>query len=362
MNISSLNITITSLDLLGILKDVIKEFVPFEGLEIESVNLDNKIFVNGSYKNKVKIRFQLCLDICSVVNNMVKVKIIQIKVGKIKVFKFITSFALKKFMAKLSKYGIFVDKEYIVIALDKLYEFIPGVKFNVLSINTDKALKVEVSTLDIDLKELLKKENNEREIKTLLKDKVQAEDEIIDNRVQKEEKTINDKKLEICYDRAIVEDSYTKVREEILEKTPKKFEGLVKYSMIIPDLITLFIRLFKDKRVPVKTKVTVGGIIAYLTCPIDIFPDFIPVVGKTDDVVVAFFGLNKILNDVDEKVILDNWQGEDNIINIIKEGVYYISKAIGSEKIARILKVVKAKKIFIKREVKKGAVGKKSKR
>jgi len=106
-------------------------------------------------------------------------------------------------------------------------------------------------------------------------------------------------------------------------------------------------RLFKDKRVKLDVKIKVAGILAYLASPIDIMPDFIPMVGKVDDVAIAFFGLNSIINEIPEEIILQNWQGKENIIVTVREAVNYISVAVGSENVSKLLhalgKVLKRK-------------------
>jgi uncharacterized membrane protein YkvA (DUF1232 family) len=58
----------------------------------------------------------------------------------------------------------------------------------------------------------------------------------------------------------------------------------------------------------------VGGIIAYLILPLDIIPDFIPVIGYVDDLVLVVLGLNLILNEIDEKILRDNWSGEGDVL------------------------------------------------
>jgi uncharacterized membrane protein YkvA (DUF1232 family) len=100
-------------------------------------------------------------------------------------------------------------------------------------------------------------------------------------------------------------------------------------------------RLFKDKRVELKTKVLVGGIIAYIASPIDLLPDFIPMIGKIDDVAVVFFAMNKIINEVPEEVILANWTGKEDIIKIVKEAVAFISKLVGGQNVAKLLGYIK---------------------
>ncbi|HQQ68654.1 MAG TPA: DUF1232 domain-containing protein, partial [Candidatus Cloacimonadota bacterium] len=81
----------------------------------------------------------------------------------------------------------------------------------------------------------------------------------------------------------------------------------------------LVCRLAVDKRVPAKHKLKVAGIIAYLIMPIDIIPDFIPIIGYVDDLVLVVLGLNLILNDIDHKILRDNWSGEGDILQQLQK-------------------------------------------
>jgi uncharacterized membrane protein YkvA (DUF1232 family) len=73
-----------------------------------------------------------------------------------------------------------------------------------------------------------------------------------------------------------------------------------------------------DERVPSKKKVIAGAILTYLVLPIDIIPDFIPVIGHLDDLVLVVFGLNMILNEIDKQILIDNWSGEGNILELLQ--------------------------------------------
>ncbi|WP_138207770.1 YkvA family protein [Haloimpatiens lingqiaonensis] len=318
MRISSVNVALSSEDLLSILKDLIEEFLPNKGLNINEILLNEDIIIKGSYDGKISISFGATLEVCDVVNNMIKLKIKEIKVGKFKVFNFLKNFGIKKALASLKEYGIFVDKDYVVVALDKLEEYIPGAKFNILSISVKEEMKVEVDGLNIDLKELLKKDE-------------EASSEELN---EQEDIIVIEKK----------QDGYTEVRNNIIKKVPDKYKSIAKYAMIMPDMAALFVRLFKDKRVSKKVKVQLALIITYLGLPIDIFPDFIPFIGKIDDVAIAFFGLNKLFNHIDEEVILENWQGEEDIIAMVKEGVYYMSNVLGADKVSKLLFALRASK------------------
>ena len=49
----------------------------------------------------------------------------------------------------------------------------------------------------------------------------------------------------------------------------------------------LLCRLMKDRRVPVPARLILPLLVLYLLSPIDIVPDFIPVIGYVDDVLVV---------------------------------------------------------------------------
>ena len=65
---------------------------------------------------------------------------------------------------------------------------------------------------------------------------------------------------------------------------------------------------------------------------------------------IAFFGLNAIFNEVPKEIILENWQGEKDIIMIVKQGVAYISEVVGSRNVAKLITFIK--KIFVSEKIK----------
>lgn len=146
-----------------------------------------------------------------------------------------------------------------------------------------------------------------------------------------------------------IEDGYSKVRNKVIDKVPDKYDQVVLYAMILPDIMALLWRLFRDKRVNVKVKMMVGGVIAYLASPLDII-GFIPFVGQISDMAIAFFGLNAIINEVPEEIILQNWQGKEDIILLTKEAVACISQVVGSQNVGKLLSAMK--NIFKKGEEK----------
>jgi len=67
---------------------------------------------------------------------------------------------------------------------------------------------------------------------------------------------------------------------------------------ILPQLwrtARLAIRLARDSRVPLVTKLLLVATVAYIISPLDIVPDWFPVVGQADDLMVLLAGLNLFL-------------------------------------------------------------------
>jgi uncharacterized membrane protein YkvA (DUF1232 family) len=82
----------------------------------------------------------------------------------------------------------------------------------------------------------------------------------------------------------------------------------------------------------------VGGIIAYIISPIDIIPDFIPVIGYVDDLVLAVFGLNIVLNEIDKKVVLENWSGQEDLLELMQKITLTAEKFLDKNILKRIKK------------------------
>ena len=59
--------------------------------------------------------------------------------------------------------------------------------------------------------------------------------------------------------------------------------------------LTLAWRMFRDPDVPPAAKAVMPAVLLYLASPVDIIPDFIPVIGQLDDLLVLFLGLGVVL-------------------------------------------------------------------
>ena len=57
----------------------------------------------------------------------------------------------------------------------------------------------------------------------------------------------------------------------------------------------LALRLARDPRVPMTAKMVLGGTLLYLVSPIDVVPDWLPIAGQADDIMVVLAGLNMFI-------------------------------------------------------------------
>ena len=75
--------------------------------------------------------------------------------------------------------------------------------------------------------------------------------------------------------------------------------------------LQVLVIVYKDKRTPLFAKILIGITIGYLLSPIDLIPDFIPVLGLLDDLIIVPFLIRlsiklipqKILDEAREKLI-----------------------------------------------------------
>ena len=77
----------------------------------------------------------------------------------------------------------------------------------------------------------------------------------------------------------------------------------------LPELVRLIARLVRDPLLPLAAKIALAAAMVYLASPIDLIPDFIPVIGYLDDVLVAALLVDGILNWVDRGLVLKYWPG-----------------------------------------------------
>jgi uncharacterized membrane protein YkvA (DUF1232 family) len=85
-------------------------------------------------------------------------------------------------------------------------------------------------------------------------------------------------------------------------------------AAFIPDCVTTVRRLRADPRVPRRAKIAVLFAGLWVASPIDLIPEFLPVIGPLDDIVVVALALRYAGRQVPREVLLAAWPGERRLI------------------------------------------------
>lgn len=85
-------------------------------------------------------------------------------------------------------------------------------------------------------------------------------------------------------------------------------------ASVLPACVTTARRLRCDPRVPRRAKLAVGFAALWVLSPIDLIPEFLPVIGPLDDVVVVALALRYAARQVPREVLFGAWPGEARIL------------------------------------------------
>jgi uncharacterized membrane protein YkvA (DUF1232 family) len=88
-------------------------------------------------------------------------------------------------------------------------------------------------------------------------------------------------------------------------------------ATLIPNLVSLFRGLVRDPRVPLGSKVLLWFAVVWIASPIDLLPEFLPVVGPLDDAVVAALVLRHLVRAAGEDVVREHWRGDPRTLDRI---------------------------------------------
>ncbi|MEP6476361.1 MAG: YkvA family protein [Actinomycetota bacterium] len=81
-------------------------------------------------------------------------------------------------------------------------------------------------------------------------------------------------------------------------------------ATLLPNLVRMCRTLLHDPRVPRGSKVLVGLAVVWFVSPIDLVPEFIPVLGPLDDAVLAALVLRHLVKRAGRDVVAEAWPGD----------------------------------------------------
>jgi uncharacterized membrane protein YkvA (DUF1232 family) len=92
---------------------------------------------------------------------------------------------------------------------------------------------------------------------------------------------------------------------------------------VVPDVARLARGLLTDAVVPFTVKAALVGLLAWLISPIDLIPEFIPVLGPLDDVVVAILVLRYVRRRIGDEELARRWPGT-------QDGYALLARVVGA--------------------------------
>jgi uncharacterized membrane protein YkvA (DUF1232 family) len=86
---------------------------------------------------------------------------------------------------------------------------------------------------------------------------------------------------------------------------------------LMPDLMRVLKRLAADGTLPRGVRIRLALLLGYLLMPIDLVPDFVPVLGYADDIVVTALVLRSVLRAAGPEALARHWPGTDDGLALV---------------------------------------------
>jgi uncharacterized membrane protein YkvA (DUF1232 family) len=91
--------------------------------------------------------------------------------------------------------------------------------------------------------------------------------------------------------------------------------GVARLGWLLPDMIRLLRRILQDERTPRSSRWWLLFALGWCLSPIDLVPEFLPVLGAADDVVVVALVLRHVLKTAGPDLIREHWSGDPEAID-----------------------------------------------
>jgi len=112
---------------------------------------------------------------------------------------------------------------------------------------------------------------------------------------------------------------YDRLRRTLVSHAPADRSGMRDVLLLLPDLVVLQFRLFRDPRVPLGAKAIALVGIGYVLSPIDLLPEVVlGPIGLADDLFVVAATLSRLLNYVHPDVVRSHWSGQGDALDAIQ--------------------------------------------
>ena len=90
--------------------------------------------------------------------------------------------------------------------------------------------------------------------------------------------------------------------------------ALIELVRLVPSCMALLRDLMRDPAVPRRAKIAPALALVYLVMPIDLIPDFIPVLGHLDDALVVAWAIRHVMASAGRDRVSANWKGDPDAL------------------------------------------------
>jgi uncharacterized membrane protein YkvA (DUF1232 family) len=94
--------------------------------------------------------------------------------------------------------------------------------------------------------------------------------------------------------------------------------GLQDMMRLLPDVLRLLKRLAGDRTLPTGVRARLALLMAYLALPIDLIPDFIPVLGYADDAIIVALVLRSVARRAGGDALEKHWPGTPDGLTAVR--------------------------------------------
>lgn len=139
------------------------------------------------------------------------------------------------------------------------------------------------------------------------------------------------------------EDFYQALRVRIATWLSTQGEGYKHAQLLLlaPDLFHLLCKIALDARVPRLQKAKLAAAIAYFVSPLDLIPEaLVGPIGYVDDLAVAAFALNSVINEGQEAIAREHWAGDGDLLVVIQQVIERANDMLGGGMLKRVLSIL----------------------
>ncbi|MFH1214848.1 MAG: DUF1232 domain-containing protein [Candidatus Neomarinimicrobiota bacterium] len=116
----------------------------------------------------------------------------------------------------------------------------------------------------------------------------------------------------------------------------------LKYILLTPDILHLIVKLLADEELPANYKGKLATAISYFMSPLDFIPEtYWGAIGYVDDIVLAVYVMNLVMQETGAAFIEKHWEGPQPIIGVIQNILVDADKMVGPDYWSKLQALVK---------------------